>query len=114
MAPKIQDTEQVWHNDKHKLSLRINKSELEIMQIICPEEGLHACTNRDGVCVVQHFIGLYGLDCNGGVCPAQEHLEICWTLIGDVNDVESSQLWFIPLADEVFQAWIVSNQETQP
>lgn len=42
-----------------------------------------------------------------------EKLSLCWTLIGDVDDIDSSQLWFMPTSDEVFQAWIIANNENE-
>jgi hypothetical protein len=53
------------------------------------------------------------MDCNGGVSPAMEKLSLCWTLIGDVDDIDSSQLWFMPTSDDVFQAWIIANNEDE-
>jgi hypothetical protein len=35
-------------------------------------------------------------------------LDICWTLSGNPRDIESCQVWFMPIADEVFSAWLVS------
>lgn len=110
MAQK-QEIEQIWHNDHHLLILRINKSELEILETRCPATEPNAdCINANGECVVEWFIARYGMDCNGGICPAQAELEICWTVVGDKNIPESAQLWFMPIHDEVFQAWLVSNK----
>ena len=104
------DIEQVWHNDNHLLRLRINKADLEIYEIFCPSlDDSAECKNSHGDCVVQWFISRFGMDCNGGVCAAEEDLQICWTLIGDKDNLESSQLWFMPFKDEVFQAWLISN-----
>lgn len=108
---KIVEVEQVWHNDGHILVLRINRSELEIVQVICPvEENTEAaCKNKKDECAVRLFIYRFGMDCNGGVCPPAKEIPICWTLIGDVDDLDSSQVWFMPLTDEIFQAWMVAN-----
>lgn len=108
---KIIETEQIWHNDGHKLILRINKSELQIMEVVCPsdESDEGECKDPAGQCCVRWFIDRYGMDCNGGVCPANEVLEICWTVVGGLNDLDSSQMWFMPLADDVFQAWLTTN-----
>jgi hypothetical protein len=110
-APK--EIEQLWHCDGHELLLRINRAELEILAISCPhaEEDEGACKNRKGECAVIAHISRYGMDCNGGVSPAMEHLVLCWTIIGDIDDVDSSQLWFMPTSDDVFQAWIIANNE---
>jgi hypothetical protein len=86
-APK--EIEQLWHCDGHELLLRINRAELEILSIFCPhEEKDGPCKNRKGECIVSTHITRYGMDCNGGVSPAMEKLSICWTLIGDVDDID--------------------------
>lgn len=36
-------------------------------------------------------------------------MEISWTLVGDINNFDSCQLWFMPLNDEIFNAWIITN-----
>jgi hypothetical protein len=110
MSKQINVVEQMWHNDNHTLILRINRSELEILDVLCPvPETGGECTNASGECVVQWFIERYGMDCNGGVCMAEAEMKICWTLIGDKTDYESSQLWFMPVKDEIFQAWLTAN-----
>lgn len=108
------DIEQLWHCDGHSLILRINRSELEVLDIICPhEDGHEVCKNQKGDCIVISHVNRYGMDCNGGVSPAIDKLDICWTLIGDKDDLDSSQLWFMPTADDVFQAWIISNSPNE-
>lgn len=109
------EIEQMWHNDGHQLILRIEKAELIVSAVICPNRNKESlpgnrCMNRDGICAVEWFIERYGMDCNGGICDATSPLSICWTLIGDHNDYESSQLWFMPMNDEIFQAWLISNE----
>lgn len=110
MGKALDVIEQIWHNDGHSLLLRINRSELEILEVLCPAQDEKAeCKNINGECAVQWFIDRYGMDCNGGVCLAESQMKICWTLIGDKNDYESAQLWFMPNSDEVFQAWLAVN-----
>lgn len=92
-----------WNNDGHTITLRINRSELEILETTCP--GTEQCQSRTG-CVVQHFIGRYGFECNIGACPPEEVMEICWALVGDDWDLDAAQLWFVPIKDEVFYAWM--------
>jgi len=108
---KIQEVEQVWHNDGHSIKLRINRAELEVLEVTCPsrEKGSGECLNQNNDCIVTKFILNYGLDCNGGVCPAAEDIEICWTVIGDKNNEDSCQVWFMPMTDEIFNAWLISN-----
>lgn len=109
---KNQEIEQLWHDDGHSIFLRINKAELEVLEAKCPHEGPKECKNMAGDCVVTWFINRFGMECNGGICPPSEILEISWTIIGDVNDFESCQVWFMPKTDEIFAAWLASNKPT--
>lgn len=108
MADLIHDSEMLWHNDGHKIFLRIIKSELEVYDISCPHisSANAACYSSRYGCAVKHFIHRFGMDCNVGSCMANEVLDICWSLVGDINDLDESQLWFVPLNDEVFHAWM--------
>lgn len=99
----------VWNNDGHTLWLRLERENLQIVEISCP--GTDACQSRNG-CVVQWFVRLYGFDCNIGACAPEEKLEICWALVGDPNYLEEAQLWFVPVKDEVFHAWMTSRLQT--
>ena len=100
------EADMIWHNDGHSLWLRINRADLEILEIKCP--GGDECGSKNG-CVVKWFIGIYGFDCNIGTSAPEEHLEICWALVGDADSVDTSQLWFVPVKDEVFYAWMTSR-----
>ena len=106
---KQQEADQVWHNDGHALHLRINKAELEVLEVVCPHEENGDCKNIAGDCAVAWFVSRFGMECNGGICPPSEFLEISWTLVGDINNFDSCQVWFMPLTDEVFSAWVVYN-----
>jgi len=108
MASRIQTNEMTWHNDGHSLSLRLNKSELEITEIFCPNSPDRKCGDDD-FCVVDYFINRYGFDCNIGVCAPNGTMEICWSLAGDPDNPDESQLWFVPINDEVFYAWMTSK-----
>jgi len=110
--------EMEWHNDGHTIALSLNKSQVEIVEVICPSENGGACESDsrsnlspDGLgCIVQYFIRRFGVECNIGQCPPEETMEICWTLVGNKNDPDASQLWFVPVNDEVFYAWMSSHQ----
>lgn len=103
------EIQQIWHNDGHKIELRINKAELEVLSTICPHENDAPCKNMTGDCVVTWFINRFGMECNGGMCPPAEFLEISWTIVGDINNFDSCQVWFMPLTDDIFDAWMISN-----
>ncbi len=104
-----EELQQVWHNDGHKIELRINKAELEVLSTICPHEDDSPCKNIAGDCVVTWFIDRFGMECNGGICPPAEFIEISWTTVGDINNFDSCQVWFMPLTDDIFSAWMISN-----
>ena len=107
MPALIAEDEVAWNNDGHKISLRLNKAELEVAEIECPhEDDDEAPCRSDLGCVVSYFIAVYGLECNIGVCAPEEQMEICWCLQGNFGDVETGQLWFVPIKDEVFYAWM--------
>jgi hypothetical protein len=100
------DTPEIsWHNDGHKLVLKLNKDQLEILEILCPHDTPEAICHTPNGCVVQNFITQYGLECNIGISDPAAELEICWALQGDNTDIELSQLWFVPVDDEIFHAW---------
>lgn len=101
------DQTMTWHDDGHYIKLRIVKSELQIVEVHCPHENEEGkCHDAVFGCLVQHFVGRFGLDCNAGACDAIDKMEICWTVIGDRRVVEECQLWFMPKTDEVFAAWL--------
>jgi hypothetical protein len=99
----------VWHNDGHSISLRIENSELVILEVNCPDEEA-ACAHRKVGCIVKHFISRYGMDCNVGSAAPHPEMEIAWHLTGDADDLESCQVWFIPSQDEAFAAWVESQK----
>ena len=104
--------EMFWHNDGHVLTLQINKSELDVISILCPhKDGEGECHDPYNGCIVRFFVNRYGLECNAGSCPATPEMQICWTLVGDKRIAEECQLWFMPLNDDVFAAWLKSVTE---
>lgn len=102
-------TEQFWHNDGHYIIVRINKSELEVLHVDCPGPDDAECKHEDYGCLVRFFINRFGMECNAGSCPAEEKIDICWTIVGDKKNPDSAQVWFMPMKDDVFSAWLVSQ-----
>jgi hypothetical protein len=100
--------EMMWHRDGHTINLKIVKSEIVIESVYCPEGDAGACHEPQYGCLVQWFLMRFGMECNVGSCRAESPMEVCWTLIGDPRDVESCQIWVMPVADEVFSAWLIS------
>jgi len=103
----------VWHNDGHRLTLRIVKSELEVLETVCPNGDEGECLDSQYGCVVQWFVDRFGMECNAGSCPAESEMEICWTMQGNSRDIESSQLWFMPVNDDVFSAWLTTKKSDE-
>jgi hypothetical protein len=109
MAEKTNQSEMVWHNDGHYIVLRISRSELEVVEVGCNNGDGGICYERDYGCLVQWFLTRYGMECNAGVCPAEEKIEICWTILGDRRNLDVAQVWFMPKTDDTFKAWLISN-----
>ena len=97
----------VWHQDHHVIHLLLEKSELVILEVTCPGTG--ECVHRQTSCVVKHFLGRFGLECNVGSCVPSGEMEIAWTLQGERDDLDLSQVWVIPLNDDLFAAWVVTQ-----
>lgn len=109
-----QEIDQIWHNDGHVIKLRINKTDLEVVDISCPNlekpKDETSCLDSNGNCIIQWFGYRFGMECNVGMCPANEEIEIAWTLVGEKDSPEQSQVWFMPMTDDVFQAWLISQE----
>lgn len=102
------EEESVWHNDGHRISLELNRSNILVTETHCP--GGSECGHATYGCMVSWFLTRYGLECNVGVAPASHEIEIAWMLSGDSYDLESAQIWVIPTSDEAFAAWLVTQQ----
>lgn len=107
----------VWHSDGHSIYMVLNRNELEIQVVSCPGGDNRSCHVGNFDCIVDWFIGRYGLDCNVGVCEVNSTMEIAWSVQGDTSDPDLCQVWIIPVADEAFSAWLstqnISEQDTQ-
>jgi len=100
--------EMMWHRDGHIVSLKIEKSEIIVDSVFCPCGQDGECYEKDYGCLVQWFMMRFGLECNVGSCRAESEMEVCWTLVGNKKDIDSCQIWVMPIKDEVFSAWLVS------
>lgn len=110
MKPNTSSQDMLWHNDGHEITLKINKSELEILEIKCPHKTPKDCWDESQGCLVEWFISRFGMECNAGTCPASESIKLCWTIVGDIRNLDAAQLWFMPTTDETFAAWLNENQ----
>lgn len=104
-------TEMVWHKDGHVIYLQLNKSEVAISMVHCPGNEERECNVGKFNCIVKYFVEMYGLDCNVGSCECAPEIEVAWCAVGDFDDPEQSQVWIIPIEDEAFSAWLVTQPE---
>lgn len=112
MSETMTDT-MVWHKDGHVIELLINKSQLEVIAVHCPHENdveLSPCFHEETRCVVKWFLETFGMECNVGVATPAGSMEIAWHLIGTSRqELGSCQVWIIPVQDEAFSAWMVTQ-----
>ena len=108
MTTTTQDS-MVWHNDGHIMHLQLTKHELTITHVTCPGGDDAACVHPKVGCMVDFFLGLYGLDCNVGIAEPNPSMQIAWTLVGDTYEIETAQIWVIPINDEAFSAWLLTQ-----
>lgn len=98
--------EMVWREDGHAMVLELNRSEVVVVMVRCPNDNDGPCrTNRNIGCIVEFFLMRFGFECNVGVCPASSEIPIAWTVVGDPSDVDTCQVWVVPVADDVYGAW---------
>jgi len=97
-----------WHDDGHWMTVQIIGPELKVTSINCPHSNdpTKPCRHPRHGCIVETFINRYGLDCNVGSCPATSPITLCWTNVGDFEDIELMQIWVIPRNDDVFGSWL--------
>lgn len=103
--------EMLWHKDGHVIYLQLNKSDVVISYINCPGHEGRECQVGKFDCVVKYFLELYGLDCNVGTCDCAHELEIAWCAVGDYDEPEQTQVWIIPVDDEAFAAWLITQSD---
>ena len=108
---KNDNSDMLWHDDGHSITLRIHRSELEVSSTTCPKDADRKCLSDEHDCVVEYYIQRFGMECNAGVCPAAEHIQICWTLLGDPKNLDLAQVWFMPKTDELFSAWLIATKK---
>lgn len=96
----------VWHSDGHRIYLQLNRSELTILQVICPDKDDKECATGKFECIVEWFLNMYGLECNVGMSEVASDMEIAWSVRGDTADPDLCQVWIIPTNDEAFSAWL--------
>lgn len=100
-----QDSVTVWNDDGHEIKLVLEQDQVRITEILCISDPDRACKHRQADCVVEWFLMAYGLDCHVGVCPPAEKIKIAWALVGDVEELEESQVWIVSTTDSLFMSW---------
>jgi hypothetical protein len=100
-----------WHKDNHVIHLQLNKSEVSIVHVHCPNNEDRECRVGKFECIVSWFLDRYGLECNVGICDISSEIEIAWSAVGeDFDDPELCQVWVIPVNDEAFSAWLITQE----
>lgn len=102
----------VWNVDGHRVLLQLNRNELSIQMVVCPDKENRPCSLAGLDCIVTWFLDVYGLDCNVGVSEVASEMELAWSVQGDFSDPDLCQVWVIPVADEAFSSWLETQQST--
>jgi hypothetical protein len=105
--------ESVWHTDGHRIYLQLHRNELSVQITTCPGDDERDCKIGKFDCIVQWFLDTYGLDCNVGLSEVASDMEIAWMVQGDTDDPDLCQVWIIPTADEMFSAWLMTQQAVE-
>jgi hypothetical protein len=103
----VLDDSIVWHDDGHVIWLEINRSDLAVLGVQCPnkDDPDSPCRLSRIQCLVEYFVMRFGLECNVGVCEPTPELQIAWSVNGDPHDIDACQCWVIPVTDDVFSLW---------
>ena len=102
--------EMKWHDDGHEIWLELNRSELSVLGVRCPNHSSDAPCRPRGTCVVEYFVGVYGLEVNVGTCEPAGTIQVAWSLVGDAYDLDTCQCWVIPVTDDVFASWATTQR----
>ena len=103
-----------WHDDNHVIFLQMNKAETRVIAVLCPFsfDESSPCRHVDAQCVVEWFLLRFGLECNVGVCDPAPEIKVAWSYVGDISkSLDMGQVWVIPISDEAFAAWLVTQSE---
>jgi len=105
----IATQEMVWHNDGHIMHMELRHNEVVITHVTCPGGENASCFNKQVGCLVDWFLLRFGLECNTGVAPVSSDMTIAWTMSGDPTFIDECQVWVMPVDDEAFAAWLVTQ-----
>lgn len=89
--------------DGHWISFVLDREEVKIAEIHCPNVGTTSlCNRRRTFCVVERFLDAYGIDLNLGRVHLDGKVEIAWCPVhGEESDldVEFDSVWIVPIKD---------------
>jgi hypothetical protein len=104
-----------WHDDGHRFTLELNRSDVVVTSVFCPHSNdpSKPCRHRSIGCLVEWFLHRFGLECHVGVCPPAEELQVAWALIGDQYDLDAAQVWVISTTDDIFAAWATTMRSEE-
>ena len=107
----MSESTMTWHEDGHSFCVTIDKSFAMPSMFHCPNrlDETAACMH-EGDCIVEHFVNVYGFECNVGVTEVTGPVEVAWTIVGDISDPDNCQVWTIPVQDEFFSAWATGQK----
>lgn len=105
-------TPTIWHSDGHRIYMQLERTELVIQEVTCPQTEDRECQTGKFDCIVTWFLNRYGLECNVGVSEVSSDMEIAWSAQGDMDDPDLCQVWVIPVIDEAFSAWLTTQNMT--
>lgn len=108
-----QTREMVWHNDGHIMHLELHQNEVLITHVTCPGGEASSCQHPQVGCLVDWFLLRFGLECNTGVAPISADMTIAWTVSGDLNLIDECQVWVMPVNDEAFAAWLITQTPSE-
>jgi hypothetical protein len=93
------------------MGLRIEKSNLVIIDFHCPNvDSGSGCKKYSDGCVVEWFVHQFGLECNVGMCEPAPELVFAWAITGEPElGFDMCQVWIIPVNDELFSAWVLTQ-----
>lgn len=96
--------------DGHIISFVLDRDEVKISEIHCPNVGRTSlCNRRRNFCVVERFIDAYGIDLNLGRVVLNGPIEIAWSPVhGDESDLdlEFDTVWYVPIDDPDYRLMI--------
>lgn len=98
-----------WHRDGHFVEMSLSGPELLAVPEECPYQVVYdANCKAGGKCLFEYYVGVYGMDLNVGSTELSPRIEFAWALQGNPDDLDSAQLWIIPVDDPTFGPWLAS------